>query len=162
MSRYSHSLAQARLQALHALQAALLEAPTPDEIRRCAVAILNAPDPCEIDDALDHAAHNENPRTPNVPERELPTRAPTPPALHAQPAPLCNNHANGRSTPAPPHKPTPLPRPAPTPESIARTNAQLDEIEQLITTLESLNPKPSRARSLAARAGQAPPLPAPT
>ncbi len=93
MSRYAQTLAQARLQALHALQCALLEAATPDEIRRCAVAILNAPDPCEIDDALPH--------TPGISESVggasesrgfAPSAAPHPDPLPTSTLPPPNSH----------------------------------------------------------------------
>ena len=53
MSPYATHLAHARLDALRQLVAALNQAETPDEKRRCAVAIFNAPDPCEIDDEIE-------------------------------------------------------------------------------------------------------------
>ncbi len=99
MSRYAQSLAGARIQAL---QVALQDATTPDEIRRCAVAILNAPDPCEIDDALEppnptcpNDAHDiqraPSIRAPNNSLAPAPTAAPTsqlpcPPTSHVPPA----------------------------------------------------------------------------
>ena len=55
MSPYATTLAQARLDALRKLIAALNEADTPEEKRRCAVAILSAPDPCDLDDEIELA-----------------------------------------------------------------------------------------------------------
>ncbi len=53
MSPYATELASARLDALRTLIDALNEAETPDEKRRCAVAIFNAPDPCDLDDEIE-------------------------------------------------------------------------------------------------------------
>ena len=53
MSPYATELAFARLDALRTLIDALNEAETPDEKRRCAVAIFNAPDPCDLDDEIE-------------------------------------------------------------------------------------------------------------
>ncbi len=53
MSPYALELATARLDALRTLIDALNEAETPDEKRRCAVAIFNAPDPCDLDDEIE-------------------------------------------------------------------------------------------------------------
>ena len=53
MSPYATELASARLNALRTLIDALNEAETPDEKRRCAVAIFNAPDPCNLDDEIE-------------------------------------------------------------------------------------------------------------
>ncbi len=53
MSPYASELASARLDALRTLIDALNEAQTPDEKRRCAVAIFNAPDPCDLDDEIE-------------------------------------------------------------------------------------------------------------
>ena len=59
MSPYALELASARLDALRTLIDALNEAETPDEKRRCAVAIFNAPDPCDLDDELDLEDNDE-------------------------------------------------------------------------------------------------------
>ncbi len=53
MSPYATELASARLNALRTLIDALNEADTPEEKRRCAVAIFNAPDPCNLDDEIE-------------------------------------------------------------------------------------------------------------
>ncbi len=53
MSSYASELANARLNALRTLVDALKEAETPEEKRRCAVAIFNAPDPCDLDDEIE-------------------------------------------------------------------------------------------------------------
>jgi hypothetical protein len=53
MSPYATELAHARLGALRELVDALNAAEDPAEKRRCAVAIFNAPDPCDIDDAIE-------------------------------------------------------------------------------------------------------------
>ncbi len=53
MSPYASELAHARLDALRTLVDALNEAETPEEKRRCAVAILSAPDPCDLDDEIE-------------------------------------------------------------------------------------------------------------
>ena len=53
MSPYATTLAHARLDALRKLIAALDEADTPEEKRRCAVAIFNAPDPSDLDDEIE-------------------------------------------------------------------------------------------------------------
>ncbi len=52
MSPYAEELARARLDALRTLIDALNEAESPDEKRRCAVAIFNAPDPCDLDEEI--------------------------------------------------------------------------------------------------------------
>jgi hypothetical protein len=120
MSPYAQELAHARLGALRELVNALNAAEDPAEKRRCAVAVFNAPDPCDIDDAIeledDEAEHEEveevpSQPTPSVSEGpELPTslaRATgSPAALSGQPVPACNNLL---STPplAPPVSPSP-------------------------------------------------------
>ena len=53
MSPYALELAHARIDALRTLIDALNEAETPEEKRRCAVAIFNAPDPCGLDDEIE-------------------------------------------------------------------------------------------------------------
>ena len=53
MSPYASELAHARLDALRTLVDALNQAETPEEKRRCAVAIFNAPDPSDLDDAIE-------------------------------------------------------------------------------------------------------------
>ncbi len=144
MSIYAQTLAQARLDALRRLLEALNEANTPDEKRRCAVAILNAPDPCEVDDYVNTGGAAGSPASEiQTAPHDFPSRTQTPP-----PAPTNTSSSRAPS----PH--------APSFESLARTNAQLDEIEKLLSTLESCKPKRSHTRSLLTRAGQAP-LPPP-
>jgi hypothetical protein len=53
MSPYAQELAHARLDALRELVDALNAAEDPAEKRRCAVAIFSAPDPSDIDDAIE-------------------------------------------------------------------------------------------------------------
>ena len=53
MSPYASELAHARLDALRTLVDALNQAETPEEKRRCAVAIFNAPDPSDLDDQIE-------------------------------------------------------------------------------------------------------------
>jgi hypothetical protein len=53
MSPYAEELAHARLEALRQLIDAMREAEDPAEKRRCAVAIFNAPDPCDLDDEIE-------------------------------------------------------------------------------------------------------------
>ena len=67
MSPYALELAEARLDALRTLIDALNEAETPDEKRRCAVAIFNAPDPCDLDDEIevDDDDHEDDPQDEN-------------------------------------------------------------------------------------------------
>ena len=61
MSPYGEQLAHARLCALRKLIDALNEAETPDEKRRCAVAIFNAPDPCDLDDEIELVDDDQEP-----------------------------------------------------------------------------------------------------
>jgi hypothetical protein len=53
LSPYAEELALARLDALRELIDAMTAAEDPAEKRRCAVAIFNAPDPCDIDDSVE-------------------------------------------------------------------------------------------------------------
>ena len=75
MSPYATELASARLDALRTLIDALNEAETPDEKRRCAVAIFNAPDPCELDDEieLEDDEHDEDDEDDNVTAEDEPS-----------------------------------------------------------------------------------------
>ncbi len=59
MSPYASELARARLDALRALIDALNEAESPDEKRRCAVAIFNAPDPFDLDDEIEFKSDDD-------------------------------------------------------------------------------------------------------
>ncbi len=65
MSPYAEELANARLDALRTLLDALKQAETPDEKRRCAVAIFNAPDPCDLDDAIELDDDPDDPDDPD-------------------------------------------------------------------------------------------------
>ena len=67
MSPYALELAEARLDALRTLIDALNEAETPEEKRRCAVAIFNTPDPCDYDDEIevDDDDHEDDPQDEN-------------------------------------------------------------------------------------------------
>jgi hypothetical protein len=59
MSPYAEELAHARVEALRQLIDAMREAEDPAEKRRCAVAIFNAPDPCDLDDEIELEEENE-------------------------------------------------------------------------------------------------------
>ena len=59
MSPYASELARSRLDALRALVDALHQAKSPDEKRRCAVAIFNAPDPCDLDEEIEFSDDND-------------------------------------------------------------------------------------------------------
>ena len=73
MSPYASELAFARLDALRTLIDALNEAESPEEKRRCAVAIFNAPDPCELDDEIELEDEDENDDDPDQEANEAET-----------------------------------------------------------------------------------------
>src|SRR6185369_10382156 len=108
MSPYSQTLATARLDALQALVQALKDAETPDEKRRCAVAIFNAPDPCDLDDTIefdddsdangentgtdsDSATNDAEPHSDSIPTLSSTRATASPAAPSGQAVPCCNN-----------------------------------------------------------------------
>ena len=81
MSPYATHLARARLDALRQLVIALNQAESPDEKRRCAVAIFNAPDPCELDDVIELDDDLQNSQ--NDPTQNDESTSPVPPSIAA-------------------------------------------------------------------------------
>ena len=69
MSHYSEKLACARYDALQVLIDAMRQADSPAEKRRCAVALLNAPDPCDLDNTIELIDDDDDPEhTPGISE----------------------------------------------------------------------------------------------
>ncbi len=93
MSPYATELAEARLDALRTLIDALNEAETPDEKRRCAVAIFNAPDPCDLDDSIE--LEDDEDQKGDDTEDDADIRADseaTEDSAHSEPSPASTSH----------------------------------------------------------------------
>ncbi len=145
MSPYASALATARLDAIRTLVDALNEAESPEEKRRCAVAIFNAPAPFDLDDATESvedeesADDNQNPdETSNdrtalrKPEpsatanqmSEIPASlvaSTTPPVPVSAASPTCRLPIHPRR-PQPPLQQQPAQRPSPALESSHRSS----------------------------------------
>jgi hypothetical protein len=122
MSPYAEKLAHARLDALEALMDALKDAESPDEKRRCAVAIFNAPDPCDLDDTIELIDDDSDSTEANATSRGEPhaDRAPAAPSLPPSlpPAPAVSSEsAHPPASDLSPSPDNPSPETAPPPVS---------------------------------------------
>ncbi len=70
MSPYAETLANARIDAIKMLVDAMNDAEDPAEKRRCAVAILNAPEPNELDDEIEWTEDEDEGNDDNTTEGE--------------------------------------------------------------------------------------------
>ena len=125
MSPYANELAHARLEALRELIDAMREAEDPAEKRRCAVAIFNAPDPCDFDDEIeleddeeaDDEEADDQPETTST-AADAPTPGMSESVGGGERIPRCSCSAK-TTAPAPPasapaaHTPPSAPRPDP-------------------------------------------------